>query len=129
MYNKITIDYNIFGYTQEEKIKIVSIPEGIKFYKITDNDNNNNKEEIFNGTIIDKNIKYSLYQNKSLLKTYEYYDIYYQYLIKEPNYSDTYNNAHSVYTHSQDNNGYNNYQNDFEQNIFYGRINKITFKL
>ena len=54
--------------------KIVSIPEGIKFYNETET--NKDKKEIINRTIFDKSIKYSLYQNKTLLKTHEYYDIY-----------------------------------------------------
>ena len=68
MYSKIIFDNNIFGYTQEEKIKIVSIPEGVKLYKKTGS-NEEDKEEILNDTIIDKNMRYSLYQNKTLLKT------------------------------------------------------------
>ena len=55
LYSKITIDNNIFGYSQIEKIKIVSIPEGIKFYNKTGI--NDYKEEILNGTIINKSIK------------------------------------------------------------------------
>ena len=68
MHSKIIFDNNIFGYTQEEKIKIVSIPEGVKLYKKTGS-NEEDKEEILNDTIIDKNMRYSLYQNKTLLKT------------------------------------------------------------
>ena len=125
LYSKISIDNNVFGYVQIEKIKIVSIPEGIKFYKGT----GVNQEEILNGTIIDKSIEYYLYQDKNLIKTYQYYDIYYQYMVKELDFAEFYNKAHKVLTHAQNNNNYNNYQNDFEPNIFYGRTNKITFKL
>ena len=55
LYNKITIDNNIFGYVQTDNIVIVSIPEGIKFYK----GSGDNKELITNGTTIDKSIEYS----------------------------------------------------------------------
>ena len=62
LYSKISIDNNVFGYVQIEKIKIVSIPEGIKFYKGA----GESQEEILNGTIIDKSIEYYLYQDKNL---------------------------------------------------------------
>ena len=129
LYNNITIDNNIFAYKQTTQMKIVSIPEGIKLYKINED---NTREEIVNGTIIDvdttKN-NYVLSQDKDLMKTYELYDIYYQHIITELNYNDFYSNSHHNYDFSQNNNGYNNYQNDFQPHIFYGRTNKLSFKL
>ena len=59
----ITIDNNIFGYIKEDKIKIVSIPEQLKFSIGKDE----NKVEIENGEIIDVNVEYSLNQINSLI--------------------------------------------------------------
>ena len=124
MYSNITIDNNIFGYIKVDQIKIVSIPEHIKFYNGTED----NQIEISSEDIIDIDINYSLYQNKDLLKTEEYYDLYYQGIIKELDYDDFYIQQHRMQKYPE-NNGYNNYQNDFKANIFYGRTNKFSFKL
>ena len=125
LFNSLTIDNNIFGYTKMNNIKIISIPEEVKMYL----ENGDEKTEILNDTIIDLSLRYSFSQNKSSLKTYKYYDIYYQYMIKELEFNEFYNKAHKVDTHAQNNNNYNNYQNDFKATIFYGRTNKLSFKL
>ena len=88
----------------------------------------NTNEEIANGTIIDKDINYILNQNKEVIKTYEYYDIYYQYMVKESSYSNANIHDNAIYTYSTDN-SYNNYDTDFKPNTFYGRTNKLSFKL
>ena len=132
LFQSLTIDNNLFGYKETNQVKIISIPEGLKFNKIT-GDTGAIIEEIVNGTIIDKDINYELIQNKEVIKTNKYYNIYYQHMVKEPDYSDFYSKEsatddNSVYTFSQDN-SYNNYANDFVPNVFYGRTNKLSFKL
>ena len=64
-----------------------------------------------------------------LIKTDVYYELYYQGIIKELEYDDFYNQAHQKETHAQNGNDYNGYKNDFKANIFYGRTNKLSFKL
>ena len=125
LYNNITIDNNIFGYIQMSQMKIVSIPEGIIFYKKEGGTN----VQIQNGTIIDKDINYILKQNKEIIKTNEYYDLYYQHMVTESSYDNLYTNSHFVFDYSENNNDYNNYKNDFKVNEFYGRTSKLTFKL
>ena len=125
MYNNITIDNNIFGYVKVEQIKIVSIPEQLKFY----NGKDESKIEITNDEIIDINIDYSLYQIKNLIKTDVYYDLYYQGKIKELEYDSFYAQSHQHEKYAQDNNNYNGYRNDFKAKEFYGRTNKLSFKL
>ena len=125
LFENLTIDNNLFGYVETNQLKLVSIPEGLKFYKVKEDNTN---EEITNGTIIDKNINYILNQNKEVIKTFEYYDIFYQYTVKEPSYSDANIHDNAIYTYSTDN-SYNNYDTDFKPNTFYGRTNKLSFKL
>ena len=55
------------------------------------------------------------------MKTYQYYEIYYQYIISELGYNDFYDKAHWKETNPDNSNAYNNYQYDFKQMIFYGR--------
>ena len=115
----ITIDNNIFGYIKEDKIKIVSIPEQIKFSIGKDE----NKVEIENGEIIDVNVEYSLNQINSLIKTDEYYDLYYQGIIKELEYDDFYSQAHHLETHAENANDFNDYESKFFLILF----NQIAF--
>jgi hypothetical protein len=75
----ITIDNNIFGYEITEEINLVSILEQIIFY----NKENKDKKLTNNETL---NINYIFKQNKNIIKTYEYYNLSYQFIIQEPNY-------------------------------------------
>ena len=125
IFDNLTIDNNIFSYEKTDKIKIISIPKEIKFYKI----DGDNKAEISNNDIIEKTISYSLIQDKTKIKTFKYYDFYYQYIIQELDYDNFYSNAHASYDYAKDNNDYNNYKNDFNSKTFFGRTNKLSFKL
>ena len=106
-----------------EQIRIVSIPEQIIFYKGKDD----NKVEISNGEIVNINTEYSLYQIKTSMKYDGYYDLYYQGMAKELEFTNFYSKAHFVET--QGNSVYSDYEDDFKQNIFYGRTNKLSFRL
>ena len=121
----MTINNNIFAYESTDTMKIVSFPEEIKFYRKSGDD----LEEIKINDIIEKTISYSLVQDKEKIKTYKYYDFYYQFIIRELDYDDFYDNAHDKYDYAKDDNDYNNYKNDFQQTTFYGRTIKLSFKL
>ena len=108
----ISIDNNIFGYAPLEKIKLVTIPEQIKFF-------DNSSIQLSNGTILDTN--YKLMQNTELIKTDEFYFLEYQFIVEEPRYDNEY--EIDVITYSIDSSsGYKEYQ-------FYGRKNTLKFKL
>ena len=125
IFNNMTIDNNIFAYESTDTMKIVSFPEEIKFYRKSGDD----LEEIKINDIIEKAISYSLVQDKKKIKTYKYYDFYYQFIIRELDYDDFYDNAHDKYDYAKNDNDYNNYKNDFQQTTFYGRTIKLSFKL
>ena len=115
--NNITIDNNIFGYKQINQIKLINIPEQIKFY-----DTSNPEQELINGDLINEN--YILKQNNILVKNNTFYSLEYQYILTEQNYNDFY---------STSNQGYNNDNEDvslfFVPLKFYGRTNTLKFKL
>ena len=50
-------------------------------------------------------------------------------MVKELEYTAFYENAHKVITHAQDSNNYNGYEEDFLAHEFFGRTNKLSFKL
>ena len=119
----ITIDNNIFGYEITEEINLVSIPEQIIFY----NKENKNTKLTNNETL---NINYIFKQNKNIIKTYEYYNLSYQFIIQEANYekfnSFAYENIDipSTLPYSED-----DQINFFISNKFFGRTNILQFKL
>ena len=119
--SNITIDNNIFGYIPDDKILLISIPDEIILYK----ENENIKIE--NNTYLNISDKYILKQNINITKTYEYYYLDYQYIIREPDFDDLYGNAHEVINYT-DNTGYN-YQGEYVPKVFYGRTNRLMFKL
>ena len=123
LFENLTIDNNIFGYIPDNQIKLISIPEEIFLYQ-----SNNTETPLTNNSFLNINESFTLMQNKNLTKTSEYYYIYYQYIIREPDYDDLYNNAHSVITYPDNDNSYN-YQAEYEPRKFYGKANRLKFKL
>ena len=119
----ITIDNNIFGYEITEKINLVSILEQIIFY----NKENKNTKLTNNETL---NINYIFKQNKNIIKTYEYYNLSYQFIIQEANYEKFNSFAYeiidipSTLPYSED-----DQINFFISNKFFGRTNILQFKL
>ena len=113
---KVEMDNNIFSYQLMNQIKLVSIPDEILFF------NGSNNSSISNNQTIDAN--YILKQNMNLLKEYKDYYLHYQYLVKEPEYSDVYGNyAHEVKGDNDDLKLY------YTPEILGGRINELKFKL
>ena len=112
----VEMDNNIFSYQLMNQIKFVSIPDEILFF------NGTNNSPISNNQTIDDN--YVLKQNENLLKEYKDYYLHYQYLVKEPEYSDAYGDyAHEVKGDNSDLRLY------YTPEILGGRINKLKFKL
>ena len=116
-----SIDNNIFGYQPVEEIKLVSIPEEIIFYK-SDND-----IPLSNGERISTD--HVLKQNKDKIKYDKNYFLEYQFIAKGfETYNELYNHAHKK------NNTYNtgktcNFQESYSQKIYYGRTNRLSFRL
>ena len=108
----ITIDNNIFGYEIVNKIKLVYIPEEIKFY------NEEIEQELQNDDILELN--YKIKQNKDLIKDYNYYKLEYQFIVKEPDYSTLYNDAPQILDSEGDLSNY------YTSQVFYGRTNTLN---
>ena len=109
----LTIDNNIFNYEIINKIKLITIPDNINIY------NNSFSQKLQNGDILGLN--YIIVQNNQSIKDFRYYNLEYQYIIKEPDYSMFYSTEIS----SISDNAFNYYT----PQIFYGRINTLKFKL
>ena len=110
------IDNNILGYEPVREIRLVSIPDEIIFL------NENDNSFISNNSNID--YSYILNQNKNKIKENKYYNLDYQYIVKEPEYERFYSNSYcETRGDSQDVSQY------FIPKILYGRTNTLKFKL
>ena len=118
----IIIDNNIFGYEIADKIKLINIPQEIIFYNI---ESNGNKIQLTNNDIL--NINYIFNQNENLEKNNEYYTMEYQSIIQEPDYEKF--NIYPINITDIRNGDNIDQENEFEPTQFYGRINKVKFKL
>ena len=112
----IKINNNIFGYEIINKIKLIHIPEQLKIFN-----SNNLEQELQNGDILEQN--YILKQNTIIIKDHNYYYTEYQFMIKEPDYTNFYNKAEEVFGDTGD------YSEYFIPRIFFGRTNSLKFKL
>ena len=117
----LSIDNNIFGYIPVEKLILVSYPEELLIYNEDDENTLIEPGSIIDNTIIIK-------QNLLLNKTHKYYYIEYQYMVKEPEYSEYKKYANNIYDKKETNN-YDNYEDSYSPKTFYGRTNKLAFKL
>ena len=118
--NIYTIENNIFGYSRIEKVKLIEIPDEIKFYRIGNNTALISGEEINSDNI--------LKQNKDLIKYDRNYTLDFQFMaLGLKTYEDVYKQAHEK--NKMSNNGYNNFPDNYNQTIYYGRVNKLTFRL
>ena len=113
------IENNLFNYEKINKIKLVSIPGEIIFY------NNNNFFPLSNGSILDVN--YRLIYNNEIIKQNKYYELHYQYIVKEQNYSEFYKYEEESLNYNATNE--TNFDTEFKQTIYYGRMNILKFKL
>ena len=116
----MTIDNNIFGYIAVNQIKILSYPEHLLVYASDDE-----TTLLPFGSIVDSVI---LRQNFRLNKTYEYYTMEYQYMVKEQDYDNYASYADGTYKKKKDGNN-DEYKNHFEPKTFYGRTNILYIKL
>ena len=107
------IENNIFEYKKVDKIKLVSIPNEIIFRSTSDG------TVIQNESFLDSN--YELTQKTSELKNDDLYYLYYQYIVQEPTYEELYNSNVDISD--------GNYLSQYASKEFYGRTNKLSFKL
>ena len=112
----LTIDNNIFQYEFINKIKLINIPEQLKFYN-----GNDPERELRNDDILEFN--HNIKQNNELIKENNYYHFEYQFIIKEPEYDIFYSSSHQILSDDGDLSAY------FIPQIFYGRTNTLKFKL
>ena len=115
----MTIDNNIFGYVPIEKIILISYPPELLFYY------SDGTTPIPNGTIIDNT--HILNQNTRINKTHRLYYLEYQYMVKEQDYSQYISYASSTYYAPSGSTS--SYQSNFSPKTFYGRTNRLAFKL
>ena len=126
LYNRLmescVIDNNIFGYQIIPKINLVYYPDELFFYNGTGTKREKNKLP-FN-TFFDAN--HTLNQNRALNKTHKLYHIDYQFLVKEPPYDTFYETfPHEIL--ADNTNKY--FEKDYKRKTFYGRTNRLFFKL
>ena len=120
---KLKIDNNIFKYEKIDMINLVAIPDELLFYNKTDG----NKDEtklIHNNDFFGP--EHFLAQNLGLNKENKYYFLDYQYIIQEPDYDTFYNTDNQNVINNDDS---YNYESSFHRKIFYGRTNRLKFKL
>ena len=111
------IDNNIFGYEKVEQIKLISIPDEIKFFNGIDN------STILNNDTIDAN--YILKQSDNIIKNDDFYYLDYQFIVKEQEYSSFYSNSYLADEGLLSNDA----SSFFSPRILYGRTNTLKFKL
>jgi len=103
----LTIENNIFNYIQADIIKLVSLPDELILYEINQNENSIIRKQ--NNSEIYKSLSYKFEQNLDLIKTSKYYYIDYQYIVQEEL------NPEEI--------------NQEKPKLYYGRINRLKFKL
>ena len=117
--NNMTIDNNIFSYERVEEIKLVSIPQELKFFNGSDN------SLISNGHTID--INHLLTQDSTITKDNNSYSLEYQFIVKEPDLNNFYSNNYFYLVENSGN--ISNIESTFTPKILYGRTNTLKFKL
>ena len=113
----LKIDNNIFNYENAEQIKLISIPDELQFF------NSESNSLIQNGGNIDANSL--LKQNSNIIKNNEYFYLYYQFIVKEQNFSSFYDTINYMVEFV----GSFDFSSAYEQKTFYGRTNTLKFKL
>ena len=133
--NNIIIENNIFRYKSAESIKLVSIPEEILIFEKDYNDPN---ELILlgNNSFMYFDCEYILQQNINLSKTSEFYHIDYQNILREQSIEEYYDYQSELQDFLDEIGGSTERLLSiegsnlfYEPKIFYGRINRIKFKL
>ena len=114
--NTLKLENNIFGYEIVEQIKLISIPEEIKFLS-------SNDSLLANNDVFDANHK--LYQTPEIEKNNDYYFLDYQFMVKEPDYGTFYNGQNIDRLKEEGTID----SSLFSPKTFYGRVNRLKFKL
>ena len=114
LFEKLTIDNNIFGYIPAYQLKLISIPNEIIFY------NGNESESLSNGDILE--FEHKINQNNYIIKNNDYYSFEFQFIIQEPDYENLFSNAHELINYTSD-------LGTYEQKKYYGKTNTVKFKL
>ena len=118
----IRIDNNIFGYEFEKQIKLITIPQELNFYNIE----NGTKIKVNEGEILKYN--YEINQNNNIKFGNKTYYFEFQHIAKEPDKNNY--GKYSIDVITENSIGYQNIvELEFESQVFYGKINKIEFKL
>ena len=119
----LKIDNNIFGYEILKEIKLINTINELLFFNI---DGDGDKQLLNNNDILLEN--HEIKQKESIIKTNEdIYSIEYQFIIREPTY-EKFNEYPVKIINYPENTDYNQ-TDEFEEKIFYSRINKVSFKL
>ena len=122
--NTKKIENNIFDYSSVNEIKLISIPEEIIFSRTGSGAVVNNGENIDSNNI--------LTQNKDLIKFDRNYTLDYQFMAKgKSSYSDVYNQAQIKESISDSECQISEFNTNeyYSQQIYYGRVNRLTFRL
>ena len=112
-----TIDNNLFNYEKVDKIKLGNIPEHIIFY------NNINNIPLSEGDLIGED--YRLIYNKESIKENKYYELDYQFIVKEQNFTEFYKNEVSSLNYNDKD---FEAESEFRPLIYFGRTNLLKFK-
>ena len=114
--DNLIIENNIFSYVFANRIKLVSIPDELIIIQM---DNGNTEgNQLQNNSELNRDNTYIIKQNIDLNKTSKYYYIDYQYIVKE-NEDD----------YPQVKPGGPRILDSEESKLYYGRINRLQFKL
>ena len=116
----IKIDNNIFGFEFQKQIKLISIPQELNFYNIVNGENIIVNE----GEILSHD--YNISQNNNVKMRNKTYYFEFQFIAKEE-INDL--NKYTIGIIIENSIGYENNEENFESQIFYGKKNKIEFKL
>ena len=112
------IDNNIFGYEIiKDKIKLLYLPESIKFF------NNNTNHPIESGDILENNYKLKI--NGDFTNNDNYLE--YQIMIIEAEYDLLNNNASEIINCTAEDVEFIEERDIYTRNIFFGRTNTLTF--
>ena len=118
----IRIDNNIFGYELVNEIKLIDFPSSLNFYNKT----NGAKLLVNKNGILSYN--YEIEQVENCLKNFS--DIYYiehQFIVKEPSYEQF--NLYPINIVDYPQYTIADQSSEFEEKIFYSRVNKVSFRL
>ena len=110
--SKKRIENNIFGFVEVDKIRLVSIPREMLFYETNEDGTQQIGSPLGANSLFGEN--HVIRPNLHLTRKNDPYDLYYQYIVKEADYSDDDVDIEEPITSSK---------------LYYGRTNRLSFKL